>query len=119
MNFNILAWGYQCDWITKLQKKVVRIISLAKYNGHTIFKEVTLLKVEDILRLEELKFYYKFKRNKLPHHLQALPIHFNTDNYNHETRTQHNIHPMKTNHKNAKKNVYAATCQKLSIIPKL
>ncbi len=69
LNFGILAWGYQCDRITKLQKKVIRIRSLAKYNTHTepIFKEPKLLKVEDILKLQELKFYYKFKNNKLPH----------------------------------------------------
>ncbi len=105
LNFGILAWGYQCAWITKLQKKVIRIISLAINNAHTelIFKELKLLKVEDILRLQELKFYYKFKNNKLPHYLKALPIHFNTDIHHHETRTQNNIHPMKTKHECAKK----------------
>ncbi len=47
MNFGILAWGYQCDQITKLQKKVIRIISRAKYNAYIepIFKELKFLKV--------------------------------------------------------------------------
>ncbi len=91
LNFGILAWGYQCDRITKLQKKVIRIICPAKYNVHTepIFKELKLLKVEDILSLQELKFYYKFKNNKLPHYLKAFPIHFNTNIHHHETRAQH------------------------------
>ncbi len=68
LNFGILAWGYQCNRITKSQKTVIKIISLAKYNAHTepLFKQLKLEKVEDILRLQELKFYYKFKNNKLP-----------------------------------------------------
>ncbi len=84
---------------------MIRIISLVKYNAHIepIFKELKLFKVEDILRLQELTFYYKFKNNKLPHYLKALPIYFNTDIHHHETRTQHNIHPVKTKHEYAKK----------------
>ncbi len=88
LNFGILACGYKCDRITRLQKKVIRIISLAKYNAHRerIFKELKLLKVEYIQRIQELKFYYKFKNNKLPHYLKPLPIHFNTDINHHETQ---------------------------------
>ncbi len=56
-------WGYHRDHIVKLQKKIVRIISLSKYNANTepIFKTLKLLKVYDILKLHELKFYYKYK----------------------------------------------------------
>ena len=59
LNFGILAWGYQCDRVIKLQKKAVRILSLSKYNAHTepIFESLKLLKVKDILKLQELKFY--------------------------------------------------------------
>ncbi len=31
------------------------------------FKILKLLKVNDIFKLQELKFYYKYKNNKLPH----------------------------------------------------
>ncbi len=51
-----------------------------------------LLKVNDILHLQELNFYYKFKNNKLPHYLQALPFHPNTQTHDHNTRTKDNIH---------------------------
>ncbi len=34
-----------------------------------IFKSLKLLKVKDILKLHELKFYYKYKNNKLPWYL--------------------------------------------------
>ncbi len=104
LNFRILAWGYQCERITKLQKKI-RIIRISKYNAHTetLFKELKLLKVTDILRLQELKFYYKYKNNKLPHYLQHLPLECNTDIHYYETRTQHKLCELKTDHEYAKK----------------
>ncbi len=34
-NCCILTWGYQCDRILKLQKRIVRIISLSKFNAYT------------------------------------------------------------------------------------
>ncbi len=42
-----------------------------------------LLKISDILKLQQLKFYYKYKNNKLPHYLQALPFHPNTRAHDH------------------------------------
>ncbi len=61
LNFEMLAQGFQCARRTKLQKKIIRILSRSKYNAHTepIFKELKLLKLEDILKLQELKLYYK------------------------------------------------------------
>ncbi len=94
LNFGILLWGFKCDKIFKLQKKIVRILSLSKYNAHidALLKKKKLLKVYDILQLQELKFYYKYKKNKLPHYLQALPLHPNTQTHDHNTRTKNNIH---------------------------
>ncbi len=50
LNYCILAWGYRCEQITKLQKCIVRILSISKYNANTepIFKILSLLKVNDI-----------------------------------------------------------------------
>ncbi len=64
LNFGILAWGHHCERIVKLQMKMIQINSLSKYNAHTepIFKSLKLLKVKDILKLHELKFYYKYKK---------------------------------------------------------
>ncbi len=50
-----------------------------------------LLKVKDILKLQELQFYYKFKNNKLPHYLQSLPFYTNMETHIYATRIQHNI----------------------------
>ncbi len=51
-----------------------------------LFKILKLLKVNDIFKLQELKFYYKYKNNKLSHYLQSLPFHPNPD-----TRIKHKI----------------------------
>ncbi len=56
----------------------------------------------DILQLQELKLYFKYKKNKLPSYLQNMPLQPNTDIHNHETRTQHNIYQPKTKHEYAK-----------------
>ncbi len=43
-------------------KKAMRIINVSKYNAHNdpLLENTKLLKTEDILKLNELKFYYKF-----------------------------------------------------------
>ncbi len=41
LNFGILIWGFKCEKLTKLQKRVYRILSLSKYNAHSepLFKK--------------------------------------------------------------------------------
>ena len=50
LNYGILLWGFTDERIFKLQKKVLRVISLNKYNAHTdpIFKNLNILKLNDI-----------------------------------------------------------------------
>ena len=45
INYGLLVWGYENEKIFKLQKKAIRMISLAKYNTHTepLFKTLNLL----------------------------------------------------------------------------
>ncbi len=97
LNCGLLIWGFKCEKITKLQKNIVRILSLSTYNAHTepLFKQLKLLKIIDIFKLRELKFYYKYKNNKLPQYLQLLPFHSNTENHEYATRIQHNIQEAK------------------------
>ncbi len=94
-------------------KRFIRILSRSKYNAHTeqIFKEFKLLKLEDLLKLQELKLYYKNKNNKLPYYLQNLPFELNTITQDHSTRIQHNIHQPKTNY------VYAKYCVCFNVLP--
>ena len=59
MDNYIKVWGYENEKNFKLQKKAIRLISLAKYNAHTepLFKTLSLLKINDIFTSSQLKFY--------------------------------------------------------------
>ena len=61
LKYGILAWGHNNNRVYKLQKRAVRIISCRKFNAHSepLLKKLNLLKVEDILKLQQLKFYHK------------------------------------------------------------
>ncbi len=73
LNFVILIWGFKYEKVTKLQKRVIRILSPNEYNANSepLFKKHKLLKICDIFKLQELKFYYKYKNSKLSHYLQS------------------------------------------------
>ena len=105
INLGILSWGYQCDRIIKLQKKAVRIVNLSKYNAHTepIMKKLKLLKVVDILKVQELKFYYKYENKMLPSYLLDMPFNLNTDTHNYFTRQHNELHQPLARHEYAKK----------------
>ena len=68
LNYGILCWGFSCDNIFKLQKKCIRIISNSKYNAHTdpLFKKLRILKLNDMLKLKMIMFYYDYERRALP-----------------------------------------------------
>ena len=70
----ILAWGFAPGRLVTLQKKAVRAVMCARYNAHTepIFKELKILKVEDIFIARCLKFYYWYKNNELPIYFQNM-----------------------------------------------
>ena len=58
----------------------MRIITLSNYNSHTelLHKECSMLKVDDILKSQQLKFYYKYLHNNLAVYFQN----FNYDIHN-------------------------------------
>ena len=68
LNYGILLWGQNIGRITKLQKWAIRAITNSKYNAHCdpLFKELKLLKVQDIYKIAQLKLYYRYKKNDLP-----------------------------------------------------
>ncbi len=107
INYGILLWGHISKRIHKLQKKALRIITLSKYNAHTepLFKQLNLLKVFDIHKLNKLKFYFKFINNELPQYFQELPLNANRDIHEYRTRQKHNVHMIRVNHVYAKYNI--------------
>ena len=96
-NYSILVWGYEAHRISKLQKKIIRVISNAKYNAHTdpLYKSHYLLKVEDIFTMSCLDFYYKYCHGELPSYFLKFNLIRNTDvhsyNTRHNTRLVNNV----------------------------
>ena len=93
-------WGYQRNRLNKIQKKAIRIITSNKYNSHT---ELNMLKLEDLLKLQQLKFYFKFNEGSLPVYLQNWDITPNARVHNYNTRELGCIHTFKVKHEFAKK----------------
>ena len=89
LHYGILCWGFCSHKLFKSQKKAIRVICKSKYNAHTdkLFKELKLLKIEDIFRLQCLKFYYRLQHNELPHYF-ATNFRFtqNADVHNRQLR---------------------------------
>ena len=76
LNNSLLTWGYDCNRLIKLQKKIIRIICSSKYNAHTepLFKKLELLKLRDMMQHNSLKFYYKLKKNEFPVYFENYHI---------------------------------------------
>ena len=89
LQYSILCWGFNTGRVSTLQKRAIRIITRSKYNSHTepIFKQLGLLKLEDIFHLSLLKFYYKLQKNTLPHYLQNM-INENAPQHSYNTRNR-------------------------------
>ena len=100
INYGILLWGYNSERIYKLQKKAMRIISLQKYNAHTepLFKTFQLLKVNDILKVQQLRFHFSLIYNKLPVYFNCFTFSQNYHFHNHFTRLSNHFHVAKVNH---------------------
>ena len=68
MTCGLLLWGNQVVQVSKLQKKSIRLITGSEYMAHSepLFKELELLKIEDLYKLKILKFYYNLSYGLLP-----------------------------------------------------
>ena len=75
--------------------------------SHTepLFKKLHMLKVEDILKLNQLKFFYKFIDKDLHDYFQSFPILRNSTIHNHSTRNQKLFHKKVITHEFAKKSL--------------
>ena len=104
INYCIMAWGFETSRIIKLQKKALRIITFSNYISHTepLYKILSLLKVDDILKLQ-LQFYYKYLHHDLPFYLQNWTIMFKHEVHSHDTRDKNKIYTYKVKHAFAQK----------------
>ena len=106
LHYGILCWGYDCHNLFKLQKKAIRTICKTKYNSHTdpLFKQLKLLKIEDIFKVQCLKFYFKYENKKVPiYFLESFIFHRTQHNY--ETRHREIFQRNTLNRQTSKKNL--------------
>ena len=98
-NYCILAWGSKNGLLTKMQKKAIRIATNSKYNAHTepLLLKHNLLKLDDIYKVQQLKFYFKLKNRTLPAYFESFKITQNTDIHQHNTRSRH-LFQQRVNH---------------------
>ena len=68
LNYSLMSWGFNCGRLKTLQKKAIRAICNSKYNAHTepLMKNLKILKLEDMFKINMLKWYYRFKKQQLP-----------------------------------------------------
>ena len=67
-------WVFEGERLSKLKKRALRIMTNSGCNAHTepLFKELHLLKVQDIIDVQCLQFCYKFMNKKLPNYFRNM-----------------------------------------------
>ena len=93
LQFGITNWGFEWDRISKLQKRALRIMTNSKYDAHTepLFKQLRLLKVNDIFDVQCLKFWYKFVNKELPNYFRDM-FKYNYELHDIVTRSLERLH---------------------------
>ncbi len=81
-----------------LQKKAVRALVGARYNANTspIFRRLKILRISDLIDLEQAKLSYKFVHNELPPGISML---FLPNAFNHRYNTRAIRNPRVAKHK--------------------
>jgi hypothetical protein len=89
-NYCILLWGHKPNRLTSLQKRAIRIISHSNYISHTepLFKTLFMLKLDDLYRINILKFYHKLINNNLPSNFNSYNETINIPHIPHNIRSQ-------------------------------
>ena len=96
--FSILCWGFESEWLVKLQKRAVRIIHRAKYNAHSepLLKKSGILALKDIFDFQCCKFYHEFKHYLLPDYFTDF-FALNNQIHNCDTRSSAGLHHFPVN----------------------
>ena len=96
--YRILVWGYECHRLEKIQKRIIAIITVSKYNVHTepLFKALDLLKLKNMLNVSTLKFYYRYLHDNLPVYFYSFQITTQGSHHHYNTRHSDQIHVDRT-----------------------
>ena len=93
-NYDILAWGFACTRLNKLQKRFIRKITCSRYNANTSphFKPLRLLTLHDMLKVNVLKFYVRYLHNELPLNFYSFKITPQGDTHSYNTKNSGQLH---------------------------
>ena len=97
LNYSLMAWGFNCGRLKRIQKKAIRIVCGSKYLGHTtpLMKNIEILRLEDMLKLNMLKWYHRYINKKLPLYFLDYNIKSQGDIHDHNTRgREHFLQPV-------------------------
>ncbi len=88
-----------------LPKRAIRIVENSKYNAHTepLFKLYRILKLSDVLTLQTMKVYNKFRNNELPVYMQNWPLIINNEIHQCNTRISSDLRTFRYHHTFARK----------------
>ena len=69
--------------VSLLQKKVLRIITFSKLSAHseTLLKQLSMIKFEDMVKIHQVKLYYRQLNANLPSYFVTLIFNQNPHNY--------------------------------------
>ena len=93
LNYALMAWGFNCGRLKKIQKKAIRIICGSKYLGHStpLMKQIGILRLEDMFKLNMLKWYFKYTHKQLPKYFLEYEIRSQGEIHDHNTRGRNHI----------------------------
>ena len=111
--------GYQSNRMFKLHKKAIRIVANSKYNAYTdpLFKLYRILKLSDVLTLQTMKVYHKFRQNELPVYMQNWPLITNNEIHQYNTRIASDLHTFRYHHTFARKSLKHYLVQTINNTP--
>ena len=91
----------------KLQKRAVSIITSSNYLAHSepLFKNLYILKCDDIYRIQLLKFIYKLIKKQLPDYFDQNLLLYNTQRHQHANRACTNVFIPRVNNEFSKRNI--------------
>ena len=96
---------------------MVFVATIMKSGTRLIFKKLQFLKLNDIFKLQQLKFYYKLIKGDLPKYFQHFSYIHNFEIHHHYTRETSSIFIPRVNHAYAQKHIRHNLIQTINNTP--
>ena len=118
LQFGTTVWGYQCNRVTKLQRRAVRILFGSKCNAHTgpLSKGGNILNIEDIFKLSCLILYHKYGNRKLLNFINDI-FTINADIHSYETRNRDRLYYFSYNRESVSKRIRHSMPTLINLLP--